>query len=511
MTSAQTITNPLREGLQAERSADPCVIVIFGASGDLTKRKLTPALFSLAEQHLIPSAFAVLGFARRPMSDEDFRSSQREFIGADRLNTPTWKSFEEGLFYLASDFSDPAGYKKLADTLAKLDRERGTCGSRLFYLSTPPAVYSEIIRNLGAAGLVAKKNAKQWTRIIIEKPFGRDWESAHALNEEVNAVFQEDQVYRIDHYLGKETVQNILVFRFANGIFEPIWNRRYVDHVQVTVAETLGVEHRASYYETSGATRDMVQNHMLQVLNLVTMEPPVALDAEGIRDEKTKVLRAMRKVSVDEAPQFSVRAQYGRGFVAGKPAPAYREEDGVNPQSTTETYSAFKFYIDNWRWAGVPFYLRSGKRLPKRVSEVAIQFKPVPHLLFGQTASDQLEPNVLVLKIQPDEGITLRFGAKLPGQSIHIRWVNMDFRYGTSFGVKPPEAYERLIHDCLRGDATLFARRDGVEAAWKVIMPYLEAWRQSSEKSLPLYDAGSQGPAEADALLAADGRRWRRL
>ena len=511
MTSSQPISNPLREGLQVEHSAEPSVVVIFGASGDLTKRKLTPALFSLAEQQLIPSAFAIVGFARKPWSDDDFRKTQREFIGEDRLKTPVWKSFEEGIFYVNSDFADPAGFKKLGEVLAKLDRERGTCGNRLFYLSTPPAVYSEIVRQLGAAGLVAKKGDKHWTRIIIEKPFGRDLESAHALNEEVNAVFNEDQVYRIDHYLGKETVQNILVFRFANGIFEPIWNRRYVDHVQVTVAETLGVEHRASYYETSGATRDMVQNHMLQVLNLVTMEPPVALDADAIRDEKTKVLRAMRKVSIDEAPKYSVRAQYGRGFVAGSGVPAYREEDGVNPQSMTETYSAFKFFIDNWRWAGVPFYLRSGKRLPKRVSEVAIQFKNVPHLLFGQTAADQLEPNVLVLKIQPDEGITLRFGAKLPGQSIHIRWVNMDFRYGTSFGVKTAEAYERLIHDCLRGDATLFARRDGVEAAWELIMPFLNAWRQSQEQGLPSYEAGSQGPAEADALLAADGRRWRRL
>lgn len=511
MTSTLSMANPLREGLQSERSAEPCIVVIFGASGDLTKRKLIPALFSLAEQHLIPAAFAVVGVARRSLSDEAFRESQREFIGEERLKTPVWKSFEESMYYAAFDFADAGGYKKLAEQLAQIDRHHGTCGNRLYYLSTPPGAYSEIIRRLGAAKLVAKPGAKSWTRIIIEKPFGRDLESAHALNEEVNAVFREDQVYRIDHYLGKETVQNILVFRFANGIFEPLWNRRYVDHVQLTVAETLGVEHRASYYETSGATRDMVQNHMLQVLNLVTMEPPVALDADAIRDEKTKVLRAMRRVPAEEASNYCVRAQYDRGFIAGKEVPAYREEDGVSPQSLTETYSAFKFYIDNWRWAGVPFYLRSGKRLAKRVSEVAIQFKSVPHLLFGRTTDDQLEPNMLVLKIQPDEGITLRFGAKLPGQSIHIRWVNMDFRYGTSFGVKTAEAYERLIHDCLRGDATLFARRDGVEAAWELIMPFLTAWRQSKEKILPAYSAGSQGPKEADALLDADGHKWRRL
>jgi glucose-6-phosphate 1-dehydrogenase len=511
MTSTTLLTNPLREGLQVERSADPCLVVIFGATGDLTKRKLIPALFSLAENQLLPSSFGVVGFSRKPWTDDQFRQSQREFIEEDRLKTPVWNSFEEGMFYCPSDFSDPAGYKKLGEMLDRIDRERGTQNNRLFYLSTPPETYSEIIRQLGAARLVAGSGSKNWTRIIIEKPFGRDLESAHALNEEVNSVFREDQVYRIDHYLGKETVQNIMVFRFANGIFEPIWNRRYIDHVQIAVAETLGVEHRASYYETSGATRDMVQNHMLQVLNIVAMEPPAAMDADAIRDEKTKVLRAIRPVSVEEAWKYSVRAQYSQGFVAGKQVPAYRQEEGVDPASLTETYCAFKLFIDNWRWAGVPFYLRSGKRLPKRVSEIAIQFKSVPHLLFGQTADDQLEPNILVLKIQPDEGITLRFGAKLPGQSMHIRWVNMEFRYGTSFGVKTPEAYERLLHDCMRGDATLFARRDAVEAAWKVIMPYLTTWQQSGEKNLPLYEAGSQGPTEADALIAEDGRRWRRL
>jgi glucose-6-phosphate 1-dehydrogenase len=511
MTTTNVLINPLREGLQIERSAEPCVVVIFGASGDLTKRKLVPALCSLAEGQLLPSSFAVVGFARKPWGDDEFRKAQEEFVGTDRLATPLWKSFQESMFYLTSDFSDPAGYKKLAEVLAKLDRERGTCGNRLYYLSTPPGVYSGIVRQLGAAGLVSRKGAKNWTRIIIEKPFGRDLESARKLNEDVNVVFNEDQVYRIDHYLGKETVQNILVFRFANGIFEPLWNRRYIDHVQITVAETLGVEHRGSYYETAGATRDMVQNHLLQVMNMVTMEPPVALEADAIRDEKTKVLRAMRRVSVEEAAKGCVRAQYGQGFVAGQEVPAYREEEDVSPESITETYSAFKFYVDNWRWAGVPFYLRTGKRLAKCVSEVAIQFKGAPHLLFGRTSLDQLEPNMLVLRIQPDEGITLRFGAKLPGQSIHIRWVNMDFRYGTSFGVKTAEAYERLIHDCLRGDATLFARRDGVEAAWELIMPYLAAWQETKEDSLPIYEAGGQGPQQADALLVADGRQWRRI
>ncbi|MDD5544517.1 MAG: glucose-6-phosphate dehydrogenase [Acidobacteriia bacterium] len=511
VSQSEMLVNPLREGLEVVRSADPCVVVIFGASGDLTKRKLIPALFSLVEQHLIPSAFAVLGVARRPMSHEEFRATQREFIDAERLETEVWKSFESSLFYIPFDFSDASGYQKLTEELQKIDQERGTLNNRLYYLSTPPTAYSEIIKQLGAAHLVAAPGEKYWTRIIIEKPFGHDLESAHALNAGVNAVFNENQVYRIDHYLGKETVQNILVFRFANGIFEPLWNRRYVDHVQITVAETLGVEHRGSYYDGAGAARDMVQNHILQVLSLVAMEPPISLEADTIRDEKSKVLRAIRRIPPQDAFKYSVRAQYGRGFITGETAAAYREEEDVNPQSKTETYAAFKFYIDNWRWAGVPFYVRSGKRLAKRVSEVAIQFKTVPHLLFEQTAADQLEPNVLVLKIQPDEGITLRFGAKLPGQSIHIRWVNMDFRYGASFGVKTPEAYERLIHDCLIGDATLFSRRDTVEQAWNLLMPFLIAWQQSKERELPQYEAGSQGPSEAEALLSAEGRKWRRI
>ncbi|MFQ5802335.1 MAG: glucose-6-phosphate dehydrogenase [Candidatus Methylomirabilales bacterium] len=504
--------NPLREGLRLERTAEPCAIVIFGASGDLTKRKLVPALYSLARQNLLGSGFSIVGTARTPMSHEAFRAAMHdavnEFSDAGPADGAVWESFAAGLFYTPTDTKKPESYNKLSELLAEIDQKRGTAGHRVFYLSTPPSLFSNIIRLLGVTGLNRSSNGG-WTRIIIEKPFGQDLESARALNRDVLAVFMEDQVYRIDHYLGKETVQNIMVLRFANGIFEPIWNRRYVDHVQITAAESMGVEGRGGYYEQAGAFRDMIQNHLLQVLAHVAMEPPAAMEANAVRDEKTKLVRAIRPITSEEVDQFAVRGQYGGGSVGGQPVKGYRHEEDVSPESNTETYAAVKFLIDNWRWADVPFYLRSGKRLPKWVTEVAIQFRRAPHLLFKHAASGHLEPNALILRIQPDEGISFKFSAKLPGQAINIRTVNMDFQYGTSFGKKPPEAYERLLLDAMLGDSTLFARGDTVEVAWELAMPILEVWQQPANR-FPNYEAGRWGPREADEFIERDGRRWRR-
>lgn len=504
--------NPLRTGLRFERAAEPCAIVIFGASGDLTKRKLVPALYSLATQNLLAGGVSVLGTGRTPLTHEAFRSEMREavnqFSETASLDTALWESFAAGLFYTPTDTKKPETYETLKDSLANIDRERGSAGNRLFYLSTPPSLYSDIIRLLGATGLNSTPGGG-WIRIIIEKPFGHDLQSARALNREVLEVFAEDQVYRIDHYLGKETVQNIMVLRFANGIFEPIWNRRYIEHVQITAAESLGVEDRGGYYDTAGAYRDMLENHLLQVLAHVAMEPVATMEANAVRDEKTKVVRAIRPIMAEEIGKFAVRGQYGEGLVGGEPVKGYRQEGNVNSESNTETYAAVKFLIDNWRWADVAFYLRSGKRLPKRVTEVAIQFRRAPHLLFKRAAGGHLEPNALILRIQPDEGISLNFSAKMPGQAISIRPVKMDFQYGTSFGKKVPEAYERLLLDAMIGDSTLFARGDMVEVGWELAMPILEAWRQPAS-SFPNYEAGTWGPKEADELLERDGRRWRR-
>ncbi|HEX8772772.1 MAG TPA: glucose-6-phosphate dehydrogenase [Pyrinomonadaceae bacterium] len=504
--------NPLRAGMRLERTAQPCVVVIFGASGDLTKRKLVPGLYSLAQQKLLPAEFAIVGISRPLMSDEEFRAGMRESVaryGEEKMvDDAVWESFASGLFYMQGEFNDAEAFNRLREKLEQLDAERGTSGNRLFYLSTAPSFFGLIAEQLGAARL-AHPEGKGWTRIIVEKPFGHDLESARALNAALARVFDEEQVYRIDHYLGKETVQNLLVFRFANSIFEPLWNRQYIDHVQITNAEALGVEGRGAYYEEAGVVRDMIQNHVFQVVSLVAMEPPANLGANAVRDEKIKAMQAVRPIPVDRVDEFAVRGQYGPGYVLGDTVPGYRQETGVNPESSTETFSALKLYFDNWRWADVPFYIRSGKRLQKRVTEIAIQFREVPHRLF--TAADApLEPNVLVIRIQPNEGITLRFGAKLPGQRMRIRWVNMDFRYGSSFGVHTPEAYERLLLDCILGDSTLYARRDMTERGWEIVMPILEAWKKPAT-TFPNYEAGTWGPKAAFELIERDGRRWRRL
>ncbi|MDZ7269656.1 MAG: glucose-6-phosphate dehydrogenase [candidate division KSB1 bacterium] len=504
--------NPLREGLRLERMPEPNVLVIFGASGDLTKRKLLPALFNLACDNLLPQDFAVVGFARREKTHAAFReemvqaitqfSRNREFDGN------MLQHFSERIFYHAATFEDEAGYAGLQRLLTELDTSHQTAGNRLFYLATPPEHYPVIVQRLGRTGMA--RNERGWTRVIIEKPFGRDLETARELNRQVLQVFDESQVFRIDHYLGKETVQNILVFRLANGIFEPIWNRHYIDHVQITVAEDLGVEGRGSYYETAGVMRDMIQNHMLQLLALVAMEPPIAFAAQEVRNEKVKVLQAIRPILPGDIATHTVRAQYGPGLVGGRLVPGYLQEPGVAPTSRTETFVALKLFVDNWRWAGVPFFLRSGKRLPKRATEIAIHFKSAPHLLFGAHTAG-LEANVLALRIQPEEGITLRFAAKLPGAAIQVRTVNMDFRYGTSFGKPSPEAYERLLWDCMLGDSTLFTRRDEVEASWQFVTPILEAWQERNDQPLPQYQAGTWGPPQAETFIESEGRRWRRL
>jgi glucose-6-phosphate 1-dehydrogenase len=511
MSAAQN-QNPLRDGLMEERLPEPCTVVIFGASGDLTKRKLLPALYSLAKDRLLPPSFAVVGFARRPVTDEAFRAQMREGVSKYARKRPIdeqlWSSFEPGIFYHQGEFDNLEAYKSLKTRLEQIDKQRGVPGNRVFYISTPPSSFGTVVKNLGIAGLTTHED-RPFSRVIIEKPFGTDLESAKTLNREVKEVLQERQIYRIDHYLGKETVQNLLVFRFANAIFEPLWNNKYVDNVQITGAEAIGIEGRGGYFEEAGILRDMVQNHLFQIMALAAMDPPSNFDADAVRDEKLKVLKALRRIPREEMDHYIVRAQYGPGSVQGQRLGSYKEETGVSQASTTETYVAMKFFIDNWRWAGVPFYLRSAKRMPKRVTEVAIHFKQVPLKLFGG-AKLAGEPNVLAIRIQPDEGISLNFGSKVPGPSMEVHPVNMEFRYGTSFGTEPPEAYERLILDCMLGDATLFTRGDEVEASWTWISRIHQAWAEAGTLQIPQYESGSWGPKEADDLLARDGRRWRR-
>ena len=505
--------NPLRAGLATNRIQDPCNIIFFGASGDLMKRMLMPAMYNLRLGDVLPTNYGIVGFSRSEWDDEGFRAAMKasidEFSRNGEAKDPMWTDFSKHLSYVSGDFDDVKCFRKLKDLLDRNDEKLGTQQNRLFYLSTPPGLFSTIVDMLDQAGLGPKVNPKGWSRIIVEKPFGTDLQSARALQAEITKVFDERLIYRIDHYLGKEPVQDIIALRFANVIFEPIWNRRYVQSVQITAAEKVGVEHRGGYYETSGALRDMIQNHVLNLLALVAMEPPVGSDADCIRDEKMKVLRALRPIDPDEHAHFAARGQYAAGMIDGKQVPGYRQEPDVNPKSNTETFAAVKFFIDNWRWADVPFYLRSGKHLANKVSEIAIRFKDIPHRLFGE-GSDEIEHNVLVMKIQPEEGVSLRFSAKVPGPRMHIRSVSMDFNYGTGFGVVSPPAYERLIGDAMRGDATLFTRWDAVEAAWVAVTPILERWLVLKDTSFPNYAAGSQGPIQADAILEEDDS-WRRI
>ncbi len=511
--SDQTNSNPLREGLTARTVPDPCTVVIFGATGDLTHRKLIPALYNIAADGELPPGVTVVGFARRPKTDQEFRSDLEEAArkySRQEVRDDLWKTFADSIFYHQSEFADAAGYKSLSERLDKIDQERGTRGNRLFYFAVSPEQFEPILKHLKESGLNEARKGS-WARVVVEKPFGTDLASAQELNRVVKNAFSEEQTYRIDHFLGKETAQNILVLRFANAIFEPLWNHRYIDHLQITAAETLGVEGRAGYYDDAGALRDMVQNHLLQLLCLVAMEPPTDLSADSIRDEKVKVVRSLRHMDPEEVARDVVRGQYEKGAITGKPVPGYLEEDKVRPNSTTETYAALRVLVDNWRWADVPFYVRVGKRLPKSGTEISVHFKKAPLVLFNKE-SIALDQNVLVIRIQPDEGISLRMQAKIPGISLRIEPVKMDFHYGTSFGKASPEAYERLLLDAMGGDATLFARRDEVEHAWRFIDPIEEAWAAKiNAPPLCHYPAGSWGPEEADDLLARDGRAWRRL
>ncbi|MDO8562896.1 MAG: glucose-6-phosphate dehydrogenase [Candidatus Limnocylindria bacterium] len=490
-------------------AAIPATLVIFGGSGDLAHRKLVPALYNLARARLLPATLAVVGAARTELTDDAFRAELHDAVArysrTQPLDEDIWRSFAAHMHWVSTPGDD--GYAALGRTLDRLDGELGTRGNRLFYLATPPGAYVPIVRAIGRHALA--RTTEGWSRIVVEKPFGRDLASARALSEALSDVFREDEIFRIDHYLGKETVQNILVFRFANGIFEPLWNRRYVDHVQITVAESLGVEERAGYYEQAGAIRDVVQNHLLQLLALVAMEPPASFEPDAVRDEKVKVLRALRPIRAGEVAERTVRAQYGAGYLEGARVRGYRQDDGVSPTSETETYVALKCFVDNWRWEGTPFYLRTGKRLPKRTTEIAIQYRGAPHQMFGREAAAGLEPNTLVLRLQPDEGISLTFGAKVPVQGVRIRAVHMDFTYGTSFVSGAPDSYETLVLDALRGDATLFTRRDEVDQQWAFVDPIVRGWT-AGNATLPLYDAGTWGPTEADVLVARDGRAWRK-
>jgi glucose-6-phosphate 1-dehydrogenase len=497
--------NPLAEGIQSTRRAPPGILVVFGASGDLTARKLLPALANLSRRRLLQPGFAVVGVARSALDDQGFRDIMTAAVPDAG---PGWEDIVKHSRYLAGEYDDPDTFTRLRAQLDDLDDELGLIGNRTYYLATVPAVFDKVAAGLGAAGLHQPTHPDAAVRLVIEKPFGRDLQSARELDTSLHQTFAESQIYRIDHYLGKETVQNVLALRFANAIFEPLWNRSYIDHVQITVAESIGVEKRGGFYERAGALRDIVQNHVMQVLSLTLMEPPASIGAQGIRDEKVKALRSVVIPSPDQVLTDAVRAQYDSGWSEGVAVPAYRQEEDVDPNSQTETYVAVKLYVDNWRWAGVPIYIRTGKRLPKRVTEVALQFQGVPHLAFDAAESRDLRPNALVLRIQPDEGVALRFGAKVPGQAFKVRDVLMDMSYGASFLEEAPEAYERLLLDAMAGDPTLFIRSDEVDQAWQIVQPLLDTWEQ---RPVPLagYAAGTWGPRQADQLIERDGRQWR--
>ena len=502
-TIPQQEENPLLAGLQVRRTPDPCAFVIFGASGDLTQRKLIPALYSLAYRRLLPEKFAVLGVSRSEETDDEFRARMEDAVkehARDPFKQDVWDFLAGSMRYVATDFADEHGEDRVAQVLSQLDEERGTGGNRLYYFAVPPSAISMLVRQLGE-----RRSTEGWVRLIIEKPFGRDLASARELNALIQEHFAEQEIFRIDHYLGKETVQNMLALRFANGIFEPIWNRQFIDHVQITVAESIGIEGRAGYYEQAGAIRDIFQNHLLQLLALTAMEPPIDFTSDQVHNEKVKVLRSLHT----PGPKSVVRGQYGRGFIEGEEVPGYREEEGVAQDSMTETYVAAKLFVDNWRWADTPFYVRMGKRLPRRETSIAIQFKRAPHPPFEETATEELRPNVLVVHVQPDEGVSLAIGAKVPGAGMKIRTVNMDFLYGGAFRTGIPEAYERLILDAMLGDATLFTRADEVEEQWSLVDAIVAAWRRD-RPGFPNYAAGTWGPPSADDLIHRDGRSWRR-
>lgn len=500
----------LREDERLPKTPTPSTMVIFGASGDLTARKLIPALYDLAASRRLPMEFSVVGVSRTDMSHDEFRGRLRKALEEHRpdgFSDDVWDSFSAGIFYLSGDSKKPETYSKLRDFLRKLDSERGTGGNRIFYLSSSPSLFPAIVDGLGESGM-SGEDENSYSRIVIEKPFGRDLSSARELNSEIQSRFREDQIYRIDHYLGKETVQNIMALRFSNGIFEPLWNQNYVDHVQITVAEDIGVGTRGAFYEEAGALRDIVQNHLMQVLCLTAMEPPVTFDADSVREEKVKVLKAVRPFPEDDIGSSAVRGQYSRGWVWGEEVEGYREVEEVASDSSTETFVALKFFVDNWRWAGVPFYARAGKRMPKKSTEIAVHFKPTPHTPFARAGDDGMEPNVLVIRIQPEEGVSLKIGAKVPGAGFDIGAVNMDLLYGTAFLEEAPDAYGRLLLDLMLGDPTLFIRADEAEGSWRILDPVMKEW--AKEKSVPFYEAGTWGPEEADALLGSDGREWRR-
>jgi glucose-6-phosphate 1-dehydrogenase len=499
--------NPFQDPLRFERRVPECAVVIFGANGDLTKRKLLPALYRLAYERRLSPGFAVLGISRTPMPDDEYRSRMEGEIPKHLEGAPfdreLWQSFAQGLFYMAGDVHERQMYEDLKRRLEEIAQARKTGGNTLFYLSIQPSQYEETARGIGKAGLA---DGHGWRRLIVEKPFGHDLRSARALSDSLHEVFPESEVYRIDHYLGKETVQNILAFRFGNGIFEPLWNRRYIEHVQITAAESIGVEGRGAYYQEAGALRDMIQNHLLQVLGTVAMEPSATFEPRAVRDERAKLLRSIHIMKPDEVLQNAVPGQYGPARIGGQDVPGFRQEEGVDPAAGTETYAAVTFSIENWRWAGVPFYVRSGKRLPKRVTEIGIQFKAAPHAVFQES---EMPPNLLILRIQPEEGISLKFVSKRPGAGMRLRPVSMDFNYGSSFGERSPTAYETLLLDAMTGDATLYTRQDMVEASWAAVQPILDVWA-GCKFDFPNYAAGTWGPPESDAMLARRGHVWRK-
>ena len=495
----------------AAHPAPPCIMVIFGASGDLTKRKLLPALLNLAEEGLLPKDFAIVGFSFDQMTTEALREKLGKEVREYALRPVDdilWQWLVERIYYVQGDFGDPAAYQRLKDQILAAEKTHNTLGNRFHYLAVAPKFFSPIVKQLGQAGLTQEANGR-WTHVIVEKPFGHDLDSAIQLNKELKETLSEKQIYRIDHYLGKETVQNLMVFRFANSILEPLWNRNYIDHVQITAAETVGVEHRGGFYETAGALRDMVPNHLFQLLTLTAMEPPISFEADAVRDKQAEILHAVTPPPPETILQTMVRGQYGEGNVNGEKLSAYRDEPQVAPDSHTETFVALKLRIDNWRWADVPFYLRTGKRLAKRVTEIAIQFRKPPFQLFSRTPIKDPRANRLVVHIQPEEGISLRLGAKVPGSVMKLGLVHMDFDYARDFGTSHSTGYERLLYDCMIGDATLFQRADMVEAGWSVIQPVLDVWKALPARDFPNYPAGCWGPQDADEMMARDGRAWR--